>query len=73
MGLNTAVARNMDPIFVHFFEANTKYAGYGQDFEIGGLLFGQRTYKNSGKVNVFEEKNQILCELSYGKNKKNIY
>jgi len=37
------------------------------------LIFGQRTYKNSGKLNVFEEKNEILCELSYGKNKKHIY
>lgn len=54
MGLNTAIAKNINPITVHFFETNTKYVGYGQDFEIGGLIFGQRTYKNSGKLNVFE-------------------
>jgi len=61
MGLNTAIAKNLHPITVHFFETNTKYIGYGQDFEIGGLMFGQRSYKNSGKLNVFEEKNEILC------------
>jgi hypothetical protein len=54
MGLNTAVAKNINPVFVHFFETNTRYIGYGQDFEIGGLIFGSRTYKNNGKVNVFE-------------------
>ena len=36
-------------------------------------MFGRRTYKNSGKVNVFEERNEILLQMSYGKAKKHVY
>jgi hypothetical protein len=54
MGLNTVNAKNLNPLNVRFFENNTKYMAYSQDFELSGMLFGQRTYRNSGKFIVFE-------------------
>lgn len=74
MGLNSAIAKNLNPMNVRFYKTNNKYTVYTQDYQIGGLMFGERTYKNSGKVLVFEEKNDVLCEMTFnGKQKKGVY
>ena len=38
MGLNTVNAKNLNPLNVRFFENNTKYMAYSQDFELACII-----------------------------------
>ena len=41
--------------------------------EITGTMFGDRKYRAAGKMFIYEKKNHLWSEISYGKEKKKVY
>lgn len=44
LGLNSAYSKCCDYYYVNFFETGTKYVVRFPDLEVGGIMFGDRTF-----------------------------
>lgn len=61
------------PIKVKIYETNTEYIIKMPDLELGGIMFGSRTLKMTGKGFVLEKDQGIYLEFGIGKEKKKLY
>lgn len=53
MGLNSIVAKNLSPVYAKFHRTETSYVIINPDYEMGGLMFGDRKIKMTGKGVIF--------------------
>ena len=64
---------NLNPLYVEFFNTQTVFQAKTPEMNITGVMFGERKFKAFGKTFIYEKKNHLFTELSYGKEKKPIY
>jgi hypothetical protein len=58
---------------VKLFNSDSEFIIKVPNLEVGGVMLGDRSIKLIGKGFVLEKKNQILCEISVGKDNKHLY
>lgn len=73
MGVNSAYSRINHWLTVKVLTTNTEYIIKSPDIELGGLIFGDRTFRVTNKGCVFEKNNNIYLEFTVGKEKKRVY
>ena len=73
MGLTSAYSKVTSWFHLHLFNNNTRYKIKSPDLELGGLMYGARTLKFAFRGYVYEETNNLFCEMSIGKDKKRVY
>lgn len=73
MGLNSAYSKVSSYFTVKIPKSKTEYIIKLADVELGGVSFGDRTFRAVGRGFVYEKTNNIYCEWSVGKDKKKVY
>lgn len=67
MGLNSAHSKVSSHFTVKIYKTKTEYTIKVPDVDMGGIMFGDRTFKLAGKGFVYEKINDLYCEYSIGK------
>jgi hypothetical protein len=73
LGLNAAYSKNYGLYHVNIFATNTKFVLRFPDLEVGGVMFGDRTFGLKGKGFILEQSSNTYLEYSVGKQKKRLY
>jgi hypothetical protein len=73
LGLNSAYSKISYYFTVKIPKSKTEYVIRLADVEMGGISFGERTLRLTGRGFVYEKVNDIYCEFSIGKDKKKVY
>lgn len=72
IGLNSAVGGNEGLLNIKFKNGN-HFQCYFPPCEIGGLIFGKRTFRPYGRAFFFDENSRLFAEVNVGGYKKGLY
>lgn len=73
MGLNTICGYSGGLLNIQFQSNGTRYECTMPEMELSGLMAGSRKYRLVNKIAIMQRKKGLYCELSFGKDKKDLY
>ena len=73
MGLNTISGYSTGLLHIEFKSNGTHFECSMPGMELSGVMSGSRKYKLVNKISLMERKTGLYCEVSFGKDKKDVY
>ena len=73
MGLNSLSSFLNHWLKAKIYSTNTEYLIKLPGVNLEGIMYGSRTYRVAGKGIIMETNSNVVCQISFGKDKKRVY